>query len=241
MTENELINKYKNYLNENKIIKTKFLNLNEKELLSSIIKNKKNIRFFGGFINSEYECAIIKSGNELILDNEFNISVYKIIYNKKYLTITNQNVLGTLMSLGIKRDRIGDIIINNDECYFAISKEIEKYILENFNSINNTKIFLEKTDELILKKYDYINKNITVQSLRLDLILSHVLNISRDKSKDLILNNLIKVNQKIILNPSLILKPNDLISIRGKGRLLIIEQIGISKKDKLIIKVGTTF
>ena len=44
------------------------------------------------------------------------------------------------MSLGVKRNLFGDIIVNNEDCYFLCCSEITEYIENEFSAINGQKI-----------------------------------------------------------------------------------------------------
>ena len=118
------------------VILTKFLDLNE-QLLAKGLQNKYEINFFGGTSFSERTRAIINASNPRV--SEYHIVAYQIIFPKT-INITHRTVLGTLMSLGVKRNLFGDIIVNNEDCYFLCCSEITEYIENEFSAINGQKI-----------------------------------------------------------------------------------------------------
>ena len=77
---------------------------------------------------------------------------------KKYLTPSHRMVLGTLMSLGIKRESIGDIYIDDNENINA-NKKIKhlKFLFTNF--IKRDKIINETKGEWFMQFNDIIIKD----------------------------------------------------------------------------------
>jgi RNA-binding protein YlmH len=83
-----------------------------------------------------------------------------------------------------------------------------------------------------------VKEMVTVEaSLRLDAIASAGFGMSRSKMVDLISSGDVRVNWKPITQASHALKADDLVAIRGKGRLTIGE-IMITKKDRYRINLS---
>ena len=169
----------------------------------------------------------------------YNIVVYKIEYPKT-LQITHRNILGTLMSLGIKRNLIGDIIINDDCAYFICAKEICDFIELEFNEINRQKISIKKVsyqqlDNILLESKKI--ETIIIPSLRLDVVVSNGFNEARSKVVDSINLKEVYINNKIITKPDYEVKLNDIISYRGHGRIKFVELGKVTKKNRLVIGI----
>ena len=45
-------------------------------------------------------------------ESDFDLTLMEIDYPEKFVTLKHQHILGTLMSLGIEREQVGDIIVN---------------------------------------------------------------------------------------------------------------------------------
>lgn len=230
---------YLDSLNNNKVRLTRFLNIREQELVKYIVSTKDGINLFFSNIyeNEEYKRAVITPFNKNI---DFKISILKLIYPKKYLDISHRLILGSLLSLQIERDLIGDILISNDKnCYILVCSEIKDFIINEFRVLSHQPVSIEEIDEIndtIEVKYDILET--FVSSLRLDLIISERLKLSRKESQDLIIKGFVKVNQKEITNSSHIIKENDIISVKGYGRIKLLEVGGLSKRDKIHVKIG---
>lgn len=222
-----------NVINNDKVYLLKFLNLREQEIVKDVFKNDNLLHFYGGYNDAEYKRVLITNYDNL----DFKITIFKIKYNKKYLNLTHKNVLGTILSLGIKRDNIGDIIIK-DDAYIIIASEMKEYIINNFKVINNSSIELEEYNGIIENKEEYNLETIYIKSMRVDIVISHALKISRNESYELITKGLVKINQKIIENTSQIVNVCDIISIRKYGRVKIIDNKGYTKSNNIVLVIG---
>lgn len=233
-------NSYKdNALNNYKVILTKFLNLRECELLEYTIKKNDGLYlYFSNFSSSdEYKRAVI---SPFPLDPDFNISLLKLEYNHKFINIDHRHLLGNIMGLQIERNMFGDIYISKDkDIYIAVSKEMENFLKDNLKVIDHNPIELINVDKLEgdfslnmdIKKYN-------VSSLRVDLIISERFNISRAVSQELIKNGNVKINARVILNPVFNIKDNDMISVKTKGKMKVIEIGSTTKSGKILVTLG---
>lgn len=210
------------------------------ETKQSIITNYKikdiDIIFKGGFKNSEYNRCCFMPKNYDICD--FKIIVYEKTYNKRYLELTHRNILGSLMSLGIKRESIGDIVIEKGKAYFACTREISEYIVNSYKTISNVAIELKECKEEISISKELISKAFIVSSMRIDVLVAAICKISRSEAANKITDGLISINHITCNSSSHIVKEKDLISIKHKGRIYVEEIGGKTRNDRQIIKLG---
>ena len=144
------------------------------------------------------------------------------------------------MSLGIKRNLIGDIIVSNEDVYFVCAKEISDFLEMEFKEINRQKIKIKKVSYQQLDNIISLNKEITtiiVPSLRLDVIVANGFNESRSKVVDAINIKEVYINNKIITKPDYEVKLNDVVSYRGHGRIKFVELGKVTKKNRLVIGI----
>jgi len=229
----EFIDKIRGYLENplNTTVRTKFLSLTEQTILKNNLKNKVFFKVDGGYEKSELKRAII------FKDSNSNIICFKIIYNKKFLSLTHQNILGTLLSLSITKESIGDIIAS--EGTFFIVSELKDFIINEFNKINNVSIKLTEIEGFnSQKKIELEMNSFTVSSLRLDSIVSKITKKSRNECSEMINSDLVKVNHVINNKTTKSISEEDVISIRRYGRFDIIDTKKTSKKGKIVVKYG---
>ncbi|MFI3252240.1 MAG: YlmH/Sll1252 family protein [bacterium] len=212
----------------NKPYLSKFLDESEVQYLSKF--NKINIEFYGGFTHSKKNRAFL-SPKEFEVKSNFNLTVFKVVYNKKFTTIEHKHVLGTIMALGIARDVIGDIVVDND-IYFAVTNEIKEFVVQNLKVINRASVSLEETNDSIEIKENFIEREITASSLRIDLVVSNVYNFSRNQINDFFDQDYILLNNDIVNKSFKTVNINDIIICRKKGKFKIVNIINSSRNNK---------
>lgn len=159
--------------------------------------------------------------------------------NQKFAeTISHRDVLGALLSLGIKREMIGDIYVDSKTAYAYVISSIIEEIKTNLASIKRNQIKIEILNSLDCPiKTEYIEKTISVSSNRIDSIISEVFSMSREVAKKHIEAGDVYSNEHDSIKNDISLMENEIISVRGYGRFCYIGEIGTSKKGKLRIKI----
>ena len=204
---------------------TLFLDPNlEKEITK---KFKNDINVFRPYEESE---RII-----IYRDLKPKISLFKIITKEK---LRHQDIMGSILSLNMKKEVLGDIIVDDNNYYFYILESMNNYILSYFNKVKNINITLEELPLNYLKDYKRKYKEIivNVKSNRVDLIISKLTGLSRKVVKDMISNKDIILNYQVLTNNSYQFKENDIFSIRGYGKYKYVEVINKTKKNNYLVK-----
>ena len=99
------------------------------------------------------------------------------------------DVLGALLSIGLDRSKFGDIRIADNIVQFALASEIADYVRAHLTGIGKVKVHVEEvsaTTPLIQNEEQWVESSYTVSSMRLDVVLATVVNISRQKAQSLI-------------------------------------------------------
>ena len=144
------------------------------------------------------------------------------------------------MKLGIKREKVGDILVDDKGADILIKTDILKFVLANLTEL--TRFQKSKIEEIELNELRRIEEKkekftITVSSNRLDNIVAELAKCSRSKANELILQERVLVNYQTITKQTKDIKENDRITIRGKGRFEIKEKVGNTKKGRIVIEV----
>jgi RNA-binding protein YlmH len=221
---------------------TDFLDPREQHILKVIIGENGNVKvqLFGGTSDSERKRALIMPDYITPTTVDFQINLFEIDYPTKFVSIEHPQVLGSLMSLGLKRGKFGDILMKDGRVQFFSAAEISDYIKVNLESIGRASVRLTEItlEEAIITDELWAEQDTTVSSLRLDTILSSIHHLSRQKSQLFIQQGLVKVNWSTIESQSFECGEGDLLSVRGYGRVKILSIEGKTKKDKWRIVVG---
>lgn len=221
---------------------TDFLDPREQHILKMLIGENGDVKYtlFGGSSGVERRRALLQPDYLTSVHGDFQICLFEIDYPKKFVTIEHRQVLGTLMSLGLKRGKFGDILTHDGQIQFFAAKEISEYIRSNLQSIGRAGVKLVETplNHALSSQELWEENELTVSSLRLDTVISNIHHLSRQKSQTFIQQGLVKVNWTLIENPSFECQVGDLISVRGHGRVKIISIEGKTKKEKWRIIAG---
>ena len=138
----------------------------------------------------------------------------EIDYPEKFVTLKHQHILGTLMSLGIEREQVGDIIVN-ERIQFVLTSRLESFIMLELQRIKgaSVKLYTIPVTDMIQSNENWKIESATVSSLRLDVVIKEMIRKSRTIAKQLI-EKTCKVNHTIVDSADFQLQANDLISIK---------------------------
>lgn len=205
---------------------TNFLDQREFKLVTSKLK-KKNYNIYSPYKTSE---KIILYTNELPM-----VSLYKI---NTYEKLRHQDILGSILGLNILSSYVGDIIIEGDNYYFYIISDMDGFIKDNLNVIGNKHVSIEKINLDTLKDYErkYAEYEVVVSSLRIDNVISRIINTNRKLVCDKVKNKEIIINYEVLTRNSYVLKEDDVFSIRSYGKYKFIGVVNSTKKNNLVIK-----
>ena len=221
---------------------TDFLNPREAEIIRMLIGKEGDVRvsFFGGGENAERKRAILYPYYYTPDEEDYEIAFYQLSYPSKFATIDHRQMLGTLMSLGVKRELYGDIWIEGETVQFAVERTIAAYMEANLTKVGNIGVKCRSisSNQLIEVNESWKELPITSSSLRLDNVIANAVSFSRQKSQMLIAQGRVKVNHRQIESSSYELKQGDVISIRGTGRIKVLAIDGKTKRDKWKIVIG---
>jgi RNA-binding protein YlmH len=233
-----LLDKVKQAEKSYNTVYTDFLTPEEAMLLKRIC-NEENL---------DMELSNQESDNERVIgavfseerDGEYPYKIIKIYGNFKFEKLNHRDYLGAILSLGIKREKIGDINVFDNGAEVYVHNDICSYIKDSLSKIKHTgvKTSIIKEEEARIKHIDFKEIKIIVTSFRLDCIVSALLNQSRTKAAAFIKDGAVKLNYSVENETNKRVEMKDLISIKGFGRYILEEVIGTTKSDRttLLIK-----
>lgn len=218
---------------------TDFLDPAGLDIAMKVLQQTEEVSYLlaGGYPLAERKKVIIIPVYYLMDIKDEGISVLEISGNAKFFQATHRDYLGSILGLGIKREKIGDILVLDHSCQVIVSSDIKDYILVNLDKVGKAGVKVREIDpeQLRFKAEKVKEIKTTVPSLRLDAVASSGFGISRSRMAKEITAELVKVNWKVITNASYQVKPEDIISVRGKGRVMIEEIKGATKKGRIAL------
>ncbi len=216
----------------NKPFLTFFLTPVEVRILNQILPKDMFVSYYGGYAQAQRKVAFI---SPFEMTPAFDVDILSATYDPRYKSLTHRDVLGALMHLGIERNRIGDLIVDQNRIYIICKRNLSEFIQSNLFQIGRCHVSfsLDKDAQIHYTGYEMIN--ISVASLRVDAIVSALKHCSRSQSAAMINQGLIKVND-VVLEQNCQLCNNDFVSIRGVGRFQFDEVSHTTKKGRLVLQ-----
>ncbi len=195
----------------------------------------ENYMFFGGYENSERRVLGLFYGSAK--EDIFPISAIVFRF-RKCDKLSHRDFLGALMSLGIEREAVGDILVEDGRCVVFVKSELKDYIVSQIFKIGKVGVNVEEcTDSELPKGRGQEEMFFIVSSLRLDNVVAAITGLSREKTKALILAGNISVNFMQSQNISQTLSGNTSLTIRGKGKFVLNDILGETRKGRIKISV----
>lgn len=211
------------------------------------IKTGKNTQFLDGrelkivtgkLKKNEYNVYYPYKDSEKVMLYTGKVPKVKLFKIYTVENIIHQDILGSLFALNIDSSYFGDIVLYNDYYYVFVSEDLALYIKDNLKMIGNKKVSLEEVDLSVLDNYErnYEDKEIIVSSLRIDNIISGIINTSRKVALDKIKNKEVIVNYGVMNKNSYILKESDIFSIRRYEKYKFVGIVKSTKKNNFIVR-----
>lgn len=235
-----MIDLMENALRSHQVQYSDFLDPYELKLTQGIANSISDLKMEISQVSREDERRIVAFGPDY-MDFSANeeLEVLKIESSSGHLS--HRGMLGSILGLGLARDRVGDISIHGDYAHVFVKREIANYLLVFLKKVGRSSV---RVKPLHLEEYEPSVESFTayetvVSSNRLDALVSAIYRMSRQKAKGLIESEQVKVNFKKETKSNIEVEEGSLISVRGFGRSIYGGKLGKTKKDRLKISYKT--
>ena len=195
-----------------------FLNPREIKLALPRCKGGFLVDSFGGYDDAERKMlSFCPLGDEPC----YPVSALKVVSGDGVVH-SHRDYLGAILSLGIKREKLGDIVTNDDYAIVFCDEAIADFISMNLSQVSSSGVtctFCEVDELCVERKFSL--RTSSVASLRLDAVLASAIGKSRETASELIGRGLVQVNYDIAKSVSHRIESGDVISARGFGKMII--------------------
>ena len=153
--------------------------------------------------------------------------------------LTHRDFLGSLMALGLTREKIGDILVEKGGCQVLLDPSMTDFLLQNWDSAGREKLTVTPLPLSALAVPHAAVKELrdTVSSLRLDALVSVGFRMARGKAAELISSGKVQVNWVDCAKSDRLLAEGDTVSARGFGKFRLTEVGGLTKKGRIAVTV----
>lgn len=228
---------------DNYVLKrTDFLDPREQQIVRNLVGKQLLVFANGGFEGAERMRLILAPDYYTLDPEDFEIEIRQVDYPTKFVELTHRQVTGTLLNAGLKRQKFGDVVLVDGVAQFATTREAVDFIEMNVERVGKARVRITSVapeQVLTAPKQEWVESFGVVGSLRVDAVVSEVLGLSRQKAQALIRHGDCKVNHKPLEDPSFQLEPDDLLSVRGFGRVKLLAILGSTKRENIKIQYGS--
>lgn len=194
--------------------------------------------FYGGYDYAERIRVCFTRDNPPSHEN-FGLRILYVTGNFTFFKVSHRDFLGALLSLGLRREKLGDIVVEELGAFMVVDESIADHVRISLNQVGKAPVTTDyaKLGSLQAWQPRFVSSVAIAASSRLDAMTAAVYNLSRSEAAALIAKGLVKLNHIPCLAGAKDVKAGDLISARGLGRVYVREALGKTQKDRLRIRV----
>ncbi len=232
----QVIHRQRSYL-------TSFLDPRQQQIVKMLVQRESDLSLEaeGGYPEAERRRLLLLPLFQTAEEGDFQL-VFLRLYYPMQSRVEHRDILGSLMGLGIKRELFGDILIqkNSNRTDLIVAAEIADYVFLHLSHVGRTKVRMERLqrEEVIIPPRSFETWKVSVASLRVDTMVAEGFRLSRSKAVQLIRNKRCQVNWRPIDNPATPIHVEDVISLRGAGRIYVLGIEGVSRKNRIQVQLG---
>jgi RNA-binding protein YlmH len=221
---------------------TDFLDPRQVKIAQSISRTVSDVALFadGGYEGAERQRALFVPSYWWPQEEDFGLSYLRIKTPGEYVKLEHGDFLGALVGLGLKRGKLGDISLHEGGCDVVVAKDIGDFVRLHLNQVGRAVVHVEAIEraDYVVRKVEFLEKSCTVMSLRLDSVAAEAFGLSRTKVVEPIRAGKLQLNWQTVDDPAAAVEEGDVISLRGHGRVKVLEVGGESRKGRTFLKIG---
>ena len=230
------------------VVATKFLDAHEQAIAGAFVRGAgtagTDVRsmFYGGYDGAERRLLVCIPKSMEIIDEDATTELLQVLHvdiPKGSRTLTHRDYLGSVLGLGIDRSVIGDILVREDGADLIVLPEIADFLLSEYKQVGHSdiKTKIVSINELTVPEAHVQEIKDTIPSARLDNVLSAAFKLSRTKAAEAIRSGIVSVNHAEATKPDMKMEEGDTLVLRGKGKAVLVEVGGVSKKGRIWIRI----
>lgn len=212
---------------------TSFLNEQEQFFAQKLLTARGDVyfRFFGGAEVCTRKMLLVSAYEE---EEEFPI--YPLSFSfRKIDKPEHRDFLGAFMGLGLKREMIGDIFVEEGYAAAFCTKTARDLILDCITAVGRTGVSVSEGLLRPVPGQKFEDVSLIVASMRADCLVSGITGLSREKSADFIRSGYFLLNYSECQNVSKNISQGDILTLRGYGKFIVSEEAVQTKKGRLRI------
>ncbi len=193
---------------------------------------------FGGYEKAERQVVAFSPPEIQVASETYPLAAVRID-NLARAPLSHRDYLGALMSLGIKRELVGDLAVDDSGCTLFALRQAVRLITDELHTVGRCGVRVSETscDTAKIATSEPERVTVNVVSLRADCLVAAVLHKNRAFAKELIQSETVSVCGELLTSAARQIAPKSTLIIRGYGKFGIGEISGKSAKDRLFVDI----
>lgn len=220
------------------------LDSHEQALAIRAARNAAGVRtmMYGGYEGAERRMLVCIPTEIPMTDEEATEGLLAVLRASKMpgsRALTHRDYLGSILGLGLGRSVVGDILVRDDGADIIIDPKVADFLMTEYAKAGRTELrtSIVPLDELILPEVRTQTIRDTVPSVRLDNIISTAFKLSRSKAAEAIRGGIVSVDHLECLKPDARVEEGQTFVLKGKGKAVLRELGGESKKGRIWVVI----
>lgn len=211
-----------------------FLTPDEAAVAVSQLKNINNYFLFGGYDGAER--TVLGILPEWCDTPVYPIKSFTFTY-RPCDQLTHRDFLGALMALGLSRETVGDILVEEGRAVVFVLDSISKFVASQIEKVGRVGVNVTEGFTSPLPSFGKKQSfTVTVASTRIDCVVAALCGFSRKDSAAVIADGYVSVNSLGCNKPTVTVSAGDTVTVRRKGRFEIESCDQFSKKGRIILR-----
>lgn len=217
---------------------TGFLSPREAAMAQALL-NTAGIRngwaFDGGYPDAERRILIFLP--DWLEEPEEELAFLRAVFHGQDNTLTHRDILGSLMGMGIGREKVGDILVSDHSADVVVSPTVTEFLKQNWAEAGQVRLTVTPVErrQLLVPQAQVVRVQDTVSSLRLDAAVSAAFAMSRGRAAELIAGGKVSLDHSVCLKPDKPVGEGSILAARGFGKAVVRECGRLSKKGRIIL------
>ncbi|MBR5448206.1 MAG: hypothetical protein IKV40_07260 [Clostridia bacterium] len=172
-------------------------------------------------------------------DESFGITPLSVT-GSGFTEFAHRHYMGSILSLGIEREVIGDIaVVGKCSAMVFACESIAPFICDSLIKMGRDSVRCEAISipEGFKVPHEFKQMVLVAASDRVDSIVASITNLSRTDAKEYCLTGLVEINYVTVTEADKRLSPGDKISVRGYGKYIIDAFTGETRSGRARISV----
>ena len=156
-----------------------------------------------------------------------------------FRNLSHRDYLGAILGLGIERDAIGDIAVQDaHSAILFCPRTLAGFLMGELTKVGADTVRCRECtlDETFTDGKQYRPISDTVASPRLDCVVAALCNLSREAAQNAVRSGLVEVDFEPEERVDTVLEPPITISVRGHGRFVLRSFDGETRKGRLRLR-----